>query len=191
MSIDNMSLDLNMYGLRGPYPKYIPYYIPDYIPEHNITLDLLDSIPYESTYQIFTPTEIYTIIFLIIVFSSIASLVNRFVFNDNYSISWIKSKMDWLKSKMDWLKSKMDWLKAKYTAYKTKELLPIYTKKKAKESPFIGPEPISPILPISINLDRAEKGQHVTFRVRTPFNIQIKSNDIANYIANDDIGLEL
>jgi hypothetical protein len=56
-----------------------------------------------------------------------------------------------------------------YNEYTTDEVLPKYQPKKAKESPFVGPQ-MQMILPACPRLDDTEKGKNIVFRFRGPFN---------------------
>ena len=69
------------------------------------------------------------------------------------------------------------WLMNKYTQWKYMEILPIIRPKKAKESPFCGPQQTPPILPTCPRLDGAEKGQNIMFRFRGPTNSRIESEE--------------
>jgi hypothetical protein len=73
------------------------------------------------------------------------------------------------------------WLKNKYKLYLAKQVLPTL-RPKEKESPVVGPDPVSPILPKCPKLDGAEKGKNIMFRVRAPYSapdneIEITTNE--------------
>jgi hypothetical protein len=60
-----------------------------------------------------------------------------------------------------------NWLTLKYRELTRKEVLPMTRPAKAKESPFVGPEPTPPALPTCPRLEGAERGQNIMFRVRS------------------------
>ena len=60
-----------------------------------------------------------------------------------------------------------------YNEFTTDEVLPKYQPKKAKESPFVGPQR-QMVLPPCPRLDNEEKGQNIVFRFRGPFNAQME-----------------
>ena len=62
--------------------------------------------------------------------------------------------------------SPINWIMNMYKGYIKKEILPIISPKKAKESPFIGPIPTPAVLPNCAKLDEVEKGQNIMFRFR-------------------------
>ena len=72
------------------------------------------------------------------------------------------------------------WFKNKYTMHISPQILPTHNIK-AKESPMVGPDPVSPALPTCPKLDGAEKGKNIMFRVRAPtawFHDDTVSNEI-------------
>ena len=71
------------------------------------------------------------------------------------------------KDKMS-LRTPINWLSTKYRELTYKEVLPMHRPQKAKESPFVGPEPMPPALPTCPRLDGAERGQNIMFRLRGP-----------------------
>ncbi len=72
------------------------------------------------------------------------------------------------KEKMN-INQPINWIANKYNEIAKKDVLPITRPTKAKESPYIGPEPTSPTLPTCPRLDGAERGQNIMFRLRQPF----------------------
>jgi hypothetical protein len=70
------------------------------------------------------------------------------------------------KEKMSF-RAPINWLTSKYRELIHKEVLPMTRPSKAKESPFVGPEPTPPLLPSCPRLEGAERGQNVMFRVRS------------------------
>jgi hypothetical protein len=59
------------------------------------------------------------------------------------------------------------WFRNKYRFYVANEVLPTLEPKE-KESPTVGPDPVSPVLPKCPKLDGAEKGKNLMFRFRAP-----------------------
>lgn len=55
-------------------------------------------------------------------------------------------------------------------------------KAKAKQSPYIEPMPDSPILPRSLSLDSAEKGQNVLLRYSSPYRRIINTNNTDGFV---------
>jgi hypothetical protein len=74
--------------------------------------------------------------------------------------------LQWNKDKMS-IRTPINWFTTKYHELTHKEVLPITRPAKAKESPFVGPEPTPPALPSCPRLDGAERGQNVMLRVRS------------------------
>jgi len=62
-----------------------------------------------------------------------------------------------------------NWIKTVYDDYTVKQVLPLYKKKKAKESPFIGAQPTPLVLPSCPRLENAEKGQNLKFQFSIPY----------------------
>lgn len=74
--------------------------------------------------------------------------------------------LQWNKDKMS-IRTPINWLTTKYRELTRKEVLPMTRPTKAKESPFVGPEPMPPTLPTCPRLEGAERGQNIMFRVRS------------------------
>ena len=96
----------------------------------------------------------------------------------------ITEKMDlkFKKEKID-IHSPINWIMNMYKRYTKKEIIPITSPKKAKESPFIGPIPTPSVLPNCDKLDEVEKGQNIMFRFRGPISARFEST---NTLYNDD-----
>lgn len=83
------------------------------------------------------------------------------------------------------------WLKNMYQFYIANQILPTQHRKE-KESPALGPDPVSPILPKCPKLDGAEKGKKVTFHrlvmplARRP-NIEITTNETKITISTNSV----
>ena len=73
--------------------------------------------------------------------------------------------------------SPINWIMNMYKGYTKKEIIPIISPKKAKESPFIGSIPTPDILPNCAKLDEVEKGQNIMFRFRGPISARFESKN--------------
>ena len=73
--------------------------------------------------------------------------------------------------------SPINWIMNMYKGYIKKEIIPIISPKKAKESPFIGSIPTPDILPNCDKLDEVEKGQNIMFRFRGPISARFESKN--------------
>jgi hypothetical protein len=62
----------------------------------------------------------------------------------------------------------IDWMKTKYLQNKD-NILPMYRPKKAKQSPFVSAMPMPQILPKCPQLEGAEKGNNVMFKLSVPY----------------------
>jgi len=96
----------------------------------------------------------------------------------------ITEKMDlkFKKEKID-IHSPINWIMNMYKGYTKKEIIPITSPKKGKESPFIGPIPTPSVLPNCDKLDEVEKGQNIMFRFRGPISARFEST---NALYEDD-----
>jgi hypothetical protein len=106
----------------------------------------------------FTPQEWRNIFSFICVFVLVATIGYKIV--EHLGLLCNKEKMS--------ISRPIYWIATKYNEIAKKEVLPIYRPPKAKESPYIGPEPTSPTLPNCPRLDGAERGQNIMFRLRQP-----------------------
>jgi hypothetical protein len=107
-----------------------------------------------------TLKEIYNIISFVLAFIlvsygiySIVNYLNKKGINNNYLFTL----------------SSINWIKNKYNEYTTKQVLPLYRPKKAKESPFVNSMPMPQILPQCPRLEGAEKGQNLMFKLSVPY----------------------
>jgi hypothetical protein len=122
------------------------------------------------------PTNNLTIVSIISVIVAIG-LIGFILFT-------ITEKMDlkFKKEKID-IHSPINWIMNMYKRYTKKEIIPITSPKKAKESPFIGPIPTPSVLPNCDKLDEVEKGQNIMFRFRGPISARFEST---NTLYEDD-----
>ncbi len=65
--------------------------------------------------------------------------------------------------------SSINWIRNKYVEMTKEHVLPVYRPKKAKESPFVSSMPMPQILPQCPNLEGAEKGQNLMFKLSVPY----------------------
>lgn len=63
----------------------------------------------------------------------------------------------------------INWIRNKYVEMTKEHVLPVYRPKKAKESPFVSSMPMPQILPQCPNLEGAEKGQNLMFKLSVPY----------------------
>lgn len=115
----------------------------------------------------FTPEQWRTIFSFVCVFVLVATIGYKMV--EHYGLLCHKDKMS--------ISRPIYWIANKYNEIARKEVLPIYRPAKAKESPYIGPEPTSPTLPTCPRLDGAERGQNIMFRLRQPLMRPIEPSD--------------
>ncbi len=115
----------------------------------------------------FTPEQWRTIFSSVCVFVLVATIGYKMV--EHYGLLCQKDKMS--------ISRPIYWIASKYNEMARKEVLPIYRPAKAKESPYIGPEPTSPTLPTCARLDGAERGQNIMFRLRQPLMRPIEPSD--------------
>jgi hypothetical protein len=67
------------------------------------------------------------------------------------------------------ISSPINWIKNMYGGMTREHVLPVYRPKKAKESPFVSSMPMPQILPKCPNLEGAEKGQNLMFKLSVPY----------------------
>jgi len=115
----------------------------------------------------FTPEQWRNIFSFICVFVLVATIGYKMV--EHLGLLCQKEKMS--------ISRPIYWIANKYNEIAKKEVLPIYRPAKAKESPYIGPEPTSPTLPTCPRLDGAERGQNIMFRLRQPLMRPIEPSD--------------
>lgn len=113
--------------------------------------------PYSSLLPNLTVQEWKNVLSFLIAFSIVGIIGWKIV--EHLTLQWSKEKMS--------LNSPINWLTTKYRELMYKEILPLTRPTKAKESPFVGPEPAPPALPSCPRLEGAERGQNIMFRVRS------------------------
>jgi hypothetical protein len=129
----------------------------------NITADNLNTLLSEPNSPILdklTQKEIYNIISFVLAFV-LVSYVGYFIVN------YLNKKginSDYLLTL-----SIINWINSKYREYNKTEVLPLYRPKKAKESPFVSSMPMPQILPQCPNLEGAERGQNLMFKLSVPY----------------------
>ena len=143
---------------------------------HNATSKQLTLFIGNQNLKPFVTTNNLTIVAIISVIVAIG-LIGFILFT-------ITEKMDlkFKKEKID-IHSPINWIMNMYKRYTKKEIIPITSPKKAKESPFIGPIPTPSVLPNCDKLDEVEKGQNIMFRFRGPISARFEST---NALYDDD-----
>jgi len=124
----------------------------------------------------FVPTNNITIVSIISIIVAIGIIgFIFFTITEKLDLKFKKEKID--------IHSPINWIMNMYKGYTKKEIIPITSPKKAKESPFIGPIPTPSVLPNCDKLDEVEKGQNIMFRFRGPISARFEST---NALYEDD-----
>jgi len=143
---------------------------------HNVTSKQLTLFMGNQNLKPFVPTNNITIVSIISIIVAIGIIgFIFFTITEKLDLKFKKEKID--------IHSPINWIMNMYKGYTKKEIIPITSPKKAKESPFIGPIPTPSVLPNCDKLDEVEKGQNIMFRFRGPISARFEST---NALYEDD-----
>ena len=143
---------------------------------HNVTSKQLTLFMGNQNLKPFVTTNNVSILSIMSVIVAIGLIgFVLFTITEQMDLKFKKEKID--------IHSPINWIMNMYKGYTKKEIIPITSPKKAKESPFIAPIPTPSVLPNCDKLDGVEKGQNIMFRFRGPISARFEST---NALYEDD-----